>query len=289
MLDWDDLRYFVALADHGSLSAAARALKVDHATVARRVAALEEKSGLRLFDRRARRYLLTGQGQRIAEHARRMEAEVFALERGLIEAAGEEPVEISVSAPPVLAASLIAPRLPAFYAAHAHIRLHLGAEARNVSLTRREADIAVRLSRPSDPQLVIRKAGQVCYRLYGAPAYLRSREPADYGFIAFDELLDDTPQQAWLKQMAAERAIVLRTNDLGLQCAAAAAGAGLAVLPDFAAAAAGLQAIGGDTDEVRRDAYITYHEDLRGSAPIAATVSFLAECVGTGSGRRPVE
>lgn len=279
MLDWDDLRFFVALADEGSLSAAARRLKVDHATVARRVQALEEKAGIRLFDRRPRRYLLTEKGQLVAERARRMEGEVFALERDILETEGEAPVEISVSAPPVLTSFYLTPKIAAFYEARPRIRLRLVADVRNVSLIRREADIAVRLSRPTDPSLIIRKAGSVRYLLLASPAYLATRKPEQYGFILFDELLDETPQQVWLKRMAAGRETVLRTNDLSVQCAAAAAGVGIAALPDFVAATYGLQVAGDEEEHITRDIYLTYHHDLRDSDTIAATVGFLAECL----------
>lgn len=279
MLDWDDLRFFVALADEGSLSAAARRLRVDHATVARRVQALEEKAGIRLFDRRPRRYLLTEKGRLVAERARRMEGEVFALERDILETEGEAPVEISVSAPPVLTSFYLTPKIAAFYEARPRIRLRLVADVRNVSLTRREADIAVRLSRPTDPSLIIRKAGSVRYLLLASPAYLATRKPEQCGFILFDELLDETPQQVWLKRMAAGRETVLRTNDLGVQCAAAAAGVGIAALPDFVAATYGLQVAGGEGEHITRDIYLTYHHDLRDSDTIAATVGFLAECL----------
>ncbi|PZU87425.1 MAG: LysR family transcriptional regulator [Shinella sp.] len=279
MLDWDDLRFFVALADEGSLSAAARRLRVDHATVARRVQALEEKAGIRLFDRRPRRYLLTEKGRLVAERARRMEGEVFALERDILEAEGEAPVEISVSAPPVLTSFFLTPKIAAFYEARPRIRLRLVADVRNVSLTRREADIAVRLSRPTDPSLIIRKAGSVRYLLLASPAYLATRKPEQYGFILFDELLDETPQQVWLKRMSAGRETVLRTNDLSVQCAAAAAGVGIAALPDFVAASYGLQVAGDEGEHITRDIYLTYHHDLRDSDTIAATVAFLVDCL----------
>ncbi len=279
MLDWDDLRFFVALADEGSLSAAARRLKVDHATVARRIAALEARVNARLVDRRPRRYLLTAEGARIADHARRMEAEVFALERGTMPADAAQTVEISVSAPPMIASTLVAPRITAFQAEHPHIRFRLLAEARHVSLIRREADVALRLSRPTDPTLVIRKAGTMRYRLYATRSYVESRAPEDYGFIAFDEALRDTPQQLWMKEIAGVREIMLSTNDLAVQCAAAATGLGIAVLPDFLGELYGLCPVGDAAEHIDRDAFVTYHADLRNNRPVTAVAGFLATCL----------
>ncbi|MBV2187377.1 MAG: LysR family transcriptional regulator [Rhizobium sp.] len=279
MLDWDDLRFFVALADEGSLSAAARRLKVDHATVARRIAALEARVNARLVDRRPRRYLLTAEGARIAEHARRMEAEVFALERGTLPADAARMIEVSVSAPPMIALALVVPRIPAFQAAHPQIRFRLLAEARQVSLVRREADVALRLSRPTDPTLVIRKAGTMRYRLYAARSYGETRAPEDHGFIAFDETLRDTPQQHWMMGIAGAREIVLTTNDLGVQCAAAAAGLGIAALPEFLGELYGLSPQGEAAQHIDRDAFVTYHADLRNNRAITDVAAFLATCL----------
>ncbi|MBZ6078774.1 LysR family transcriptional regulator [Microvirga puerhi] len=279
MFDWNDLRHFVALADDGSLSAAARRLGVEHATVARRVAALEAAVGAKLVDRRGGRYVLTGDGESVAHYARRMEAEAFAVERVLHARQQEIAVEISVSAPPVFATLLIAPRLPLLKQSHPRLRLRLLGQNRTVSLPRREADLALRLVRPNDPSLVARKAGSVSYGLYASRAYLTARAAEDYEFIAFDESLDDVPQQTWLKTMAGSRPIVFRTNDLSIQGAAAQAHAGVAALPAFQAEALGLVRAGPNGPSFFRDVWLTYHEDLRGNAAVAAVAAFLADCV----------
>jgi DNA-binding transcriptional LysR family regulator len=110
MFDWEDLHYFTVFAQEKSLSAAARELKVEHATGARRLAALEEALHLKLVERRPRAYFLTPDGERIAELGERMELEWFAVLRTA--SAGQSSIEgeVSVSAPPTMAAVLIAPR-----------------------------------------------------------------------------------------------------------------------------------------------------------------------------------
>lgn len=278
MLDWDDLRYFAALADDGSLSAAARRLKVDHATVARRIAALEDRVGARLVDRRPRRYVLTAEGERVAEHARRMELEAFALERAVHSPPGSRHVDVSVSAPPLIASGLITPRIAGFRLKHPNIRLRLLGNIQNISLARREADIALRLSRPADTTLVIRKAGTIRYRLYGSPRYLAARSPRDYEFIAFDESVGEIAQQHWLKEIAGERQITFQTNELAIQCAAAEAELGIAALPEFAAKNRNLSEMDDTSGYFGRDAWLTYHQDLRDNAAISAVIAFLAAC-----------
>ena len=275
MLNWDDLRYFMALADTGSLAGAARRLHVEHATIARRIAGLEHSLGIALVDRRGRRYSLTPGGERVAAHARAMEAEAFALERNLLGDAASDRIDLSVSAPPLLA-RLVAQALPNLRAAHPNIVLTLQGETRNVSLPRREADIALRLVRPQEDGLIIRKAGSLSYQLYGAKAYLRGRKASDYAFIAFDEALDDLPQQTWLKAKMGTRPIILRSNDLGVQAEAAAAGVGIAVLPRFVATSHALKPVSPRETAMGREIWVTYHRDLQRHPAVKAVVSFLA-------------
>ncbi|MDY0871512.1 LysR family transcriptional regulator [Dongia rigui] len=278
MLDWDDLRYFMALADSGSLAAAARKLGVEHATVARRVAALEDRLGTALVDRRTRRTQLTEAGRKVASRTRAMEDEAFAIERDLLGNGPEAAIELAVSAPPQLAV-LVARRLVAFQSVQPTLRLTLLGQTRNVSLQRREADIALRLFRPQDDGLIIRKVGTLCYRLYGSSAYLSAHRQSDRDFIGFDEGLDDLPQQVWLKAQMGDKPMVLRSNDLGVQAEAAAAGIGLAVLPAFAAKAHQLKAADPKAPVFMRDIWLTFHRDLQKNAAVKATAAFLATCM----------
>ncbi|KLK91240.1 LysR family transcriptional regulator [Microvirga vignae] len=278
MFDWDDLRHFVALADTGSLSAAARRLRVEHATVARRVAALEAAAGVKLVDRRSGRYVLTAEGRRVADHARRIESEALALERALLSRQSDFAAEVSISAPPQIAVSLITPRLAELKQAHPQLRLRLLGESRTVSLPRREADIAIRLTRPSDTTLIARKAGVMAYSLYASKEYIASKAEKDFEFIAFDESLDESPHQLWLKKHAGERPIVFRSNDLAILAAAAQAHMGVAVLPSFVAESGNLQRIETEDRFLKRDVWITYHQDMRDNPAIATTAAFLAGC-----------
>jgi DNA-binding transcriptional LysR family regulator len=278
MLDWDDLKFFSALAEQGSLSAAARVLRVDHATVARRIAALEDRLGAKLVDRRARSYRLTEDGHRAAAMAREMANLAFRIERSL----GEEdraPQLVSVSAPPVLLRAFVAPRVAEFARTHPHITLQLLSQTQTVSLARREADVAIRLVKPTNAELVIRKVGTIRTRLYASPAYLAAKSPQEFGFIAFDEAQDDLLLQKWILDIAAGRPIVLRANDMHVQWRAALGDAGVVALLDAAAAETGLVEADPEGRFLDREIWITYHQDLRGVASIAAVVTFLAACM----------
>jgi DNA-binding transcriptional LysR family regulator len=279
MFDWEDLRHFTVFAQEKSLSAAARQLKVDHATVARRVAALEGALRLKLVERRPRAYFLTSDGERIAELGKRMELESFAVQRTA--SAGQSSVagDVAVSAPPTMAARLIAPRLGELRERYPDLLIQLYGDTRNVSLVRREADIAIRLSRPVDAELVVRKLATVTFSLYASRTYLASHGDDARAYIAYDASMDDTPQQTWLRAQANPVHIVLRSNDLAVQAAAVAAGVGIAVLPDF---------MGGQDERLvrlphtgaalEREVWIAVHNDLRHAPRIQAVMAFLAGC-----------
>ena len=280
MADWENLRFFVTLAREGTLSAAARVLAVDHVTVARRVAALEAETGLKLVDRRARSYRLTEDGKRIAATAMPMEEAAFAVGRAVQATRPGLRGEVSISSPPSLANALIAPRLIELYRRHPGIHINLIGEKRTASLNRREADVALRLSRSGEPGLIARKIGRFGFSLYGAQAYLKETPPHAFAFIAYDSSMDDAPQQKWLRTIAAGRETVLRTSDPENQAAAARTGVGLAVLPHFL----------GDRDpELERhdamsappdrDIWLLVHRDLRRAPIVRAVMDFLSGCV----------
>ena len=280
MADWEDLHHFVTLAREGTLSAAARTLRVDHATVARRVAALEASTGLKLVDRRARATTLTDDGKRIAAVAAPMEEAAFAVGRAAQAAKPGLDGEVSISAPPNFASSVIAPQLVRLRQQHPGIRIKLIGEKRQASLSRREADIALRLMRPMEAGLFVRKIGNFGFSLYGAPGYLEKTPPHALAFIGYDASMATSPQEIWLRGIVGEREVLLRTNDLETQVAAARAGLGVAALPHYL----------GDSDPhlqrhvvtqkpVSRDVWVAVHRDLRQVPPVRAVLEFLVSCV----------
>ena len=280
MSDWENLRHFVVLAHEGTLTAAARQLGVDHATVARRVAALEAEIGLKLVDRRARSYQLTDDGRRIAATAAPMEDAAFAVARAVQAAKPGLRGEVSISAPPSLANALIAPQLSRLRRRHPGIRIKLIGEKRAASLNRREADVALRLSRPQEPGLIARKIGSFGFGLYGAPDYLKETPRHAFAFIGYDDGMDDAPQQKWLRTLAAGNEIVLRSNDLENQAAAARTGLGLAVLPHFLGEGdPRLKRCAAMPEPPNRDVWLVVHRDIRQAPLVRAVMEFLTECI----------
>src|SRR6185437_7617553 len=202
MIDWEDVRHFVAVAQSGTISGAARRLKVDHATVSRRLAALEVTLDVRLVDRLPRSCRLTAIGGRVFERAVAMEAGADGISR-LAKAAHAPLVgRVALSAPPVLVAHLFAEQLARFRADNPDIRLSLSAQARQISLSHREADVAVRLAPPDEARTVARKVGIMAFGLYAHRSYAHLAAPERWQFIAFDRSFADMPQQSWLLRIA---------------------------------------------------------------------------------------
>jgi len=263
--DWNDLRFFLALHAAGSLSAAARACGVEHSTVARRIESLEAAVGVRLFDRFPRGWSLTQAGHELLPHAQRMEEDLHALMRA---ASGSAELKgtVRISAPPALAAWLLAPRLRTALPALGQIELDLRAEAHQTDLTRRESDIALRFQRPSAPGLAVRQLATISYALCGSGDYLRDRTAEAWEFVGYDAQLESSPQHQWLESVRAGRRYALRSNDLGTLRQAAVAGCGMAVLPGYMWD--GLTRV---LDcPVQRQLWIVMHADVRRSPPVRA-------------------
>lgn len=281
MIDWEDIRHFMAVAEAGTLSGAARTLKVDHATVSRRLAALEAALDVRLVDRLPRACRLTTIGEAVRERGAAMMAEADGIAR-LAKAAHAPLVgRVALSAPPVLVAPLLARHLARFHEDFPDIRLSLAAQGEQISLSRREADIAVRLVRPKETGSVTRKIGAMPFGLYAYRSYVHLSAPERWQFIAFDQTYAEMPQQQWLLGIAADRSVVCELNYIGEHLIAARAGVGVAGLPLFLGEAdPDLMRLDRDGPAFSRDIWIVVHRDLRNAEPIRAVMDFVARVVG---------
>ncbi|WP_175713096.1 LysR family transcriptional regulator [Burkholderia ambifaria] len=304
-MSWDDLRYFLAVMRGGSLSAAARALQVQHSTVARRIDALESALGIRLFDRLPRGWPPTDEGLHLAEHAARVEADVHAFARAAQGAAALDGV-VRVSASPVFASHFLAPRLARAQRAWPALRIDLMGEMHAANLYAREADLAVRLSRPSEPGLAARRLGTMRFALCASPE--RAAEPPDtWAFLGYDDALAQMPQQQWLERFAAGRRFAFVANDLAALHRACVAGAGIALLPRFLvdapimdtgagvgmpasadpslpATAALVELTSAPRCDVEREIWLVVHPDVRRSPRVQRVADAIADAVRAADG-----
>lgn len=270
-MDWDDLRHFLALAQAGTFLGAAKQIGVEHATISRRVASLEGRLGRKLIDRRGRRVSLTADGERVARHAALVALQTAAIEQLGRSSATEMQGHVRISAPPALSSVLVARPLVAIRQAYPGIEITLVGEKRLASLNRREADIAVRLSRPEEGDYTITKLGEIAFHLYASRSYLEAVPPSEWTFIGYDESMSASPQQARLIELAAGRPIAVKSSVLEFQAATAKLGGGVVLLPDFAVADTdGLVRIK-DDNPLRREVWLVVHAEIK-DLPAVRTV-----------------
>jgi DNA-binding transcriptional LysR family regulator len=280
MFDWENIRYLLAVARTGTLSGAARSLKVDHATVSRRLSALEGEIKTRLIERQPKACKLTPIGQRVLELAQDMEEGAYAIERFLDASRSPLSGKVTLSAPPMLVANFLVKHLTVFRHANPGVQLSVSGETRQVSLSRREADVVLRLSRPEEPTSVVRKLGRVSFGLYASKDYPHLHNPSAWEFIAYDAGFVGVPQQKWLMNIAGKRPIACEISDINGHLVAARAGAGVAGLPDFLAGSdAKLQRLAYAGPAFSRDIWMAVHQDLRRSPQIRAVMDFLLKVV----------
>ncbi len=288
MFDWEDIRHFLAVAQSGTLSGAARSLKVDHATVSRRLAALEAALDVRLVDRLPRSCRLTAIGRQVFERAVEMEAAADGIAR--LATAAQAPLvgRVTISAPPVLVTHLLAEHLTRFRAEYPDLRLSLSAQAQQVSLSHREADVAVRLVWPDETGSVTRKVGTMAFGLYAHRSYTHLAKPEHWQFIAFDQSRAETLQQRWLLGIAGDRPVVCELNRISEHLMAVRAGVGVAGLPRFLGERDhNLVRIDEHVPSFARDIWLVVHRDLRKTAPVRAAMDFVSQIIAAEPGLRP--
>jgi DNA-binding transcriptional LysR family regulator len=290
MLDWDDLRYFLAVHRNATLARAASALGINATTVGRRLAALEERLEARLFDRTPDGYALTLAGRDLLARAEAIESETFAIERELTGADQRTAGVVRVTATETLATRFVMPHLPLFRAKHPEVTLALECTNRRVSLSRREADVALRLARPREDNVVTRRLAVVPLGLYAAGRYLDQRGiPEDpettlegHDLILFADSRAFAIENAWFQPRIARARIAMRSDSVSSIYAAAVAGVGLALLPAVVADRdTALRRVPTASSPAPREIWQAVHADMQKNMRVRVVLDFLAEVLGT--------
>jgi DNA-binding transcriptional LysR family regulator len=280
-LDWEDVRFFAALARHGTLAATARTLKVTHATVARRLANLETTLGQPLFARHRAGLRLNAAGAAALGEAAQMELAAGALDAVRVRQNGASSLagQVRITVARVFADGFLAERLGGLTKQHPGLELEIVATSRNLSLARREAEIALRLARPAAGELVARRIATLGYGFYASPDY---KQRIDCGeppaFIAFDDGSDYVPEAAWAQKFLTGRQVALRANSQNAQAAAARGGAGVALLPSLLAQSPdGLERIEFDEAPPDRELWLLMRPDVARLARVRVVADHLVE------------
>jgi DNA-binding transcriptional LysR family regulator len=280
-MDWNDLRYVLALSRTSSLVAAARALGVEHTTVGRRIAAIERDLGVRLFSKTPEGHVPTAAGVRAIATAEAVERATQDLEAAIAGVDGKLEGVVRVTTSEGFL-PIVVPHLARLYADHPAIRVELLSGNRLFDLTRGEADIAVRLVATTQPELIARKVCDVGWALFATAGYLAAAPVASppslrgHRVVGFDESLARTPGGAWLGEHADGAEVVYRGNSTPSVVAAAASGLGISCLPCLA----------GDRDPrlvrasdvvVSGGLWLVVHPDRQASARVQVVWDFLLD------------
>ncbi len=285
-MNWDDARIFLAVARAGQILGAARRLGVNHATVSRRVAALEGALSTKLFRRQTTGSELTPEGERFMAIAERMESEIIAARA---EIAGEDQViagTVRIGAPDGFGVAYLAPRLGRLAQQHPDLAIQLVPVPRSFSLSRREADIAITVARPTEGRLVAAKLVDYTLALYASRAYAEAHPlpstPAEllrHRLVGYVPDLVVSPSLDYAAEIAPGfEASFMVSSALG-QVAAVRSGAGIGILHSFIARGHDDLVRVESFAPIRRAYWLVYHESVRALGRIQAVSGFIGKSV----------
>lgn len=283
-VDWDDLRYLLAVHRRGTLAAAAKELKVTKATASRRLAALEEALGARLVERKPSGLVLTAAGRAALDAASEMDRVAASLHERVASASDARPRgTVRFTAPQWLAERIFIGAMPELRAKYPELEVELLGTNQMLNLAQREADLAIRNVRPTQRSLVARKVGLLGGCVYASKLYLERRgTPASPDAIAgHDVLVYETfggmPGFEWLKEPARGGVVAFRANDPAALVSAATAGLGLVAVPcllgDREPSLVRVPALGFSRCEL----LLVTHEQLRRTARVRAVSDFVVD------------
>ncbi|MGF1551932.1 MAG: LysR family transcriptional regulator [Paracoccaceae bacterium] len=282
-VDWDDLRFFHAVARTGSLSGAARELGVSQPTVGRKIRDLETALQAKLFDRLACGYSLTEAGWRIFDKATEMADAARCIADRVSGETNAAAGAVRLTCPEGLGAAWLTPHLRALRQRHPHLAVQVSLCSTTLDLANGEADVALRMGEPQDTTLVGRRIGEIAFHLYASRDYLAERGvPSSLEDLAAHRVIESggklagVPQALLLRDRAHGASVSLSLDSLLAQAAAARAGFGVAALPTYLVAEAGdLVRVLDERFRVVMPLWLLTREDLRGVTRVRALQDFV--------------
>jgi DNA-binding transcriptional LysR family regulator len=287
MFDWNDLRFFLELSRKGRLTEVAKALKVDHTTVSRRIANLEQQLDAKLFESTPRGYVLTQAGERLLPQAESMESASATIQDHVGGENRNLTGVVRIGVPEGFGSQFLSKDMHRFQQLHPEIELEFVANDRFVSLSKREADLSITLERPRSGRLISKKLTDYTLRLYASKDYLKDHTPIkskddlkDHTFISYiDELVPD-PQMLYLSEFVSNPNVTLKSSSIVFQFQAALSGAGLSIMHCFVADEhSELVCLLPEEIEVKRTFWLNTPEDIHDLARIKAVSQFLTDLV----------
>jgi DNA-binding transcriptional LysR family regulator len=285
-MDWDLCKTFVAVAEKGSLAAAARQLRSSHPTVGRKVAALERQLGTRLFARSDQGLSLTAQGRKFREHVDAMASAALRAESA-VSATGRQArgvVKLSIGA--TLAAHWLMPRMKNFLREHDHLQIEIITHPFPASVRRREADVVLRPVDAGEENLVGRRIGRLGTGFYASRDYAGRRKLPErrdewkgHSIIGFADRASNAELARWSDSITRHGTVVMRCSSQGDMLAAVRAGLGISALSCFVAAAhPDLVRVAPQKLTSVADLWLLAHPDLVDLPAVRAVIGFVTEC-----------
>jgi DNA-binding transcriptional LysR family regulator len=285
MFDWNDLRYFLAVARHGSTLAAAKALRLSQSTVHRRLAALEEQLGRRLVKRHPTGYRLTRLGEQMLPHAEGVEAAVAGFERQFTASDPNRSGLVRISCPASAAHRLMGVRLlDKFHARHPALRAELVMTEEFFDLAQGEVELAIWQGAPQDRTLIARRIADVPWGVFASRAYVEQhgrpaqpKEIAGHAIVEFAGPMKGHAAAVWARSVAPRARIAARGNSVSEVMEAVKSGVGVAPLPiPYAKRESDLVMVLDSRPELNFPFYVVIHRDMQRVRRVRAFLDFLA-------------
>ena len=285
-MDWDKLRVFHAVAEAGSFTHAGETLNLSQSAVSRQISALEDALQVPLFHRHARGLILTEQGETLNRTVREVFAKLAMTEALLTESKEKPTGRLKVTTTTGFGASWLAPRMKDFLEAHPDVTVTLLLDDSDLDLAMREADVAIRMHAPKQPDLVQRHLMTINWGVFASPAYLKAHgmperaEDLDaHRLVSWGDYRSPVDDINWLleagRRAGSTRRPVFEVNSFQALLAAVSAGIGIAALPDYLVRDDGLVRILTDLKAPKVEAYFVYPDELRSSKRVAVFRDFL--------------
>lgn len=279
-INWDGLRYFLAAANSGSLTAAAEALGSNQPTVGRHIDALEQSLGTKLFQRSVKGLTLTDEGAYILEQSQAIQAAMTKIQHLLAGEQDEIAGTIRLTLPEGLCLEVMMPLLAEFHTAYPNIKLLLNVTAQSMNLIQGESDMAIRLYRPKEADLVVKSLGRMEMGLFASKEYIdtygaptRAEELSQHRIIAYGEQLGNMSENKWLLALSSP---VLMSDSTSTRLRATIEGVGISIQPrQFQRHNTNLIQILNNQDLAGHDMWLVYHKDLRNLARIRSLANFI--------------
>ncbi|MBX2857179.1 MAG: LysR family transcriptional regulator [Cellvibrionaceae bacterium] len=268
----------------GTLSAAAASLNIGIATLSRRIDRLEAALKMPLFVRQQTGYQLTQDGKQLIDKAEAMEASALAFTAGA-EVHATVSGRVCLATAENLASALILPALPKFIEQYPNLLIELVTDINTVNLHQRDADLAIRMVKPERGNINFRRLGTLGFGLYASGSYVEKRAARrnvdnfeNDAFISWNEMQSHLAAAKWIERVLRGRPPAITTTSLSCQIAAATAGLGIAVLPHFLAANAGLICLAPDIG-LDQPIYLVIQTDIAQSRRARVLADFLSDLV----------